>query len=270
MGQFKHTIELKIFQVTLQFSLNHLSGHSVQDLRAKGKFFFTGSLRDKLEPHYPVKQLQWNFSGDVSFQNEHVKVLLAPQSTVKTALLPINDFHIPQADLTFMNPLTGMFELHTQKWKADSFILRINTPQVRWQDQTLNIQQIKLTMNQLTGSFASLETAGQVVLLGIMTKINEFIPPTTNWKAQFSATSQSIQGNLLGQTKDTHVSIYGKFHQHFLTKEGRFQIKLPPVALSPSSFNLHEAIKPWPYPTSNDFGEPIGIRQCCVEAATDT
>ena len=206
MGQFQTHYRIKDFPVTLQFSLNHLSGHSVQDLRVKGTFLFAGSLRDKLEPHYPVKQLQWNFSGDVSFKNEHVKVILAPQSTVKTALLPINDFHIPQADLTFMNPLTGMFELNTQKWKADSFILRINTPQIRWQDQTLNIQQIKLTMNQLTGSFASLETAGQLVLLGITTKINEFIPPTTNWKAQFSATPQ-IDPRQSARTNERHPPV---------------------------------------------------------------
>ena len=116
-GQIHANYRIQDFPVTLQFSLNHLSGQSLQHLRAKGKFLFAGSLEDKLEPHYPVKQIEWNVSGNMSLEKEQVTLSLAPLSFLKTALLPINDFRIAQTDLTFLKRLTGTYNLKGQTWK---------------------------------------------------------------------------------------------------------------------------------------------------------
>ena len=269
-GLIQGNYRIKDFPVTLQFSLSHLSGLSIQDLTAKGTFLFNGTLGKQLEPHFPVKQITWNLSGAGSLQKEKLTVSLAPQSGLKTALRPIHELLIPQADMIFKKTFVGTYDLTTQRWKTAPLVLRVNTPQVTWKDKTLAIQNVKLMIQDLKGSPATWQTAGQIVLLGISTKIQNITPPMTNWKFRFSANPQSLLVNLLGQTSDTHLSLYGRLHQHFTTQEGSFHMRLAPITFSPSDFNLRNSIKPWAFPLDITTGEASGHAEAFWTLPTDT
>ncbi len=254
-GVIQGDYSIEDFPSTLNFSVNHVTGLSFQELMVKGDFLFTGTLRKQLEPHVPVKQIMWNLSGKTFLRKETLTVSLEPQSSLKASMLPIDKLHIPQAGLTFQKTFTGTYDVKGQRWEADSLNLKIHTPQVTWEDKTLDIQNIKLNMNVLKGSPSTWETKGQIVVLGIETTINNITPPKTNWKFLFSAKPEILLVRLLGQTSDAQVSLYGSLRQHFITKEGKLNLKLPPITFSPTDFNLRDSIKPWSYPVDITAGQ---------------
>jgi len=249
------------FPVDLQFSLTQMNGSSIQDLSAKGIYLFSGTAGTQLTPFIPIKHLTWNLSGSISLQKEELTASLAPQSSVHMTLLPINDLLVSQTDVALMRQFSGTYNLKNQRWKATPLTLKINTPQVSWKDQTVEIQKGKLTVHELNGSGSTWQTAGQIVLLGVASTIQDVTPPTTNWKFQFSANPESLLVNLLGQTSDRQVSLYGRLYQHLITQQGNFQMELAPITFSPSAFSLRTSIKPWSYPLDITTGELSGKAQ---------
>ncbi|GJL56601.1 MAG: hypothetical protein NPIRA02_37330 [Nitrospirales bacterium] len=243
------------FPVDLECSLTQMAGSSMQNLSANGTYAFSGTVDTQLEPDLPIKHLQWKLSGELSVRKEKLAASLAPQSSLRMSLLPINEILIPQADLTFTKKFTATYNLKDQQWETNPLFLRINTPEISWKDQAVAIQQAKVSIHELQGSLSTWQTSGEMVLLGISTTIQDVTPPTTNWKFQFSANPHALLVNLLGQTSDTQVSLYGRLHQDVTTRKGSFHMKLAPVTFSPSAFNLRTSITPWTYPLDITTGQ---------------
>ncbi len=269
-GLIQGDYTIKNLPVTINFSLDHLTGRSLQDLAAHGQFLLSGTLETQRQSLIPVQQVTWDFSGDLSLRNEKLTVEISPKSSLQTALLPIDALHIPKIDLTFLKKLTGEYELATHQFELSPLFLKINTPHITWSDKTLTIQRINLTIDELEGSQTSWETAGKIVVLGIDTTINDITPPTTNWKFQFSANPQILRVNLLGQTADKQISLYGKVQQQFLSKNGSIHLKLAPVTFASSEFNIRDNIQPWPYPLDLTAGQASSTAEVFWTLAEDT
>ena len=272
-GLIQANYRMNNFPATIQFSLTNLSGNSIQNLEANGHFQLTGDLEKDLRPQFPLQHITWNFSGDLSLQQERLTVSLRPQSSLKTVVHPINKLQIPQVDLTFLKTFMGTYDLPEQTWATSPLVVHVNAPHVTWRDKTLAIQRINLALNTLKGSRSTWETTGEIVALGLRTTINDITPPTTNLKLLFSVNQQSLQVNVLGQTSDTQVSLYGKLQQHLLTQEGRMQFKLAPITFSPSTVSLQQMIQPWPYPldiTKGSIGAVGNITWTLPSAEVDS
>ncbi|WP_454060843.1 intermembrane phospholipid transport protein YdbH family protein [Candidatus Nitrospira salsa] len=271
MNGLIHTrYSIENFPIDLQFSLTQMTGSSIQNLSAKGTYFFSGTVGKQLEPYAPIKQLTWKLSGEASFENEALTASLTPQSSLHMTMLPINDLLVPQTDVIFLKKFTGSYHLKNQRWETNPLVLKINTPQISWEDKTLSIQNTKLSIHELNGSLSTWQSAGQIVLLGMATTIQDVTPPTTHWKFRFSANPESLLVNLLGQTSDTQVSIYGRLHQDLLTQQGHFHMKLAPITFSPSAFNLRTSIKPWAYPLDITTGQISGKAEASWMLPRDT
>ncbi|MCA9471588.1 MAG: YdbH domain-containing protein [Nitrospirales bacterium] len=256
--------------VKLRASLTHASGHSFEDLMAEGEFLLSGMLDRQLEPDIPAKRLEWNFSGALAMNNQTMRVSLRPRSFLQASLPPIKEFHIPEATLTFVQPFTISYDLNHQLWNAEPSFLRLTTPQISWQDMTIQVQDTKLTMKQLKGSLSTWETQGQVVLLGIETANKNIVPPKTNWKFAFSAQPRLFQVKFLGQSSDKQLSLYGHINQNMISKEGTLALKLTPVSLSPMGINLKEIINPWPNPVDITSGQLSGESQVTWTVPSDS
>ncbi|GJL63927.1 MAG: hypothetical protein NPIRA04_25810 [Nitrospirales bacterium] len=256
--------------IDLQFFLTQMTGSSIQNLSAKGTYLFSGTVGKQLESYAPIKQLTWKLSGEASFQKEAITASLAPQSSLHMAMLPINELLVPQTDVIFLKKFTGSYHLKPQQWKTTPLTLKINTPKISWKEQIVSIERIKLSLHELNGSPSTWQTAGQIVLLGMATKLHDFTPPTIHWKFRFSANPESLLVNLLGQTSDTQVSLYGRLHQDLLTQQGHFHVKLAPITFSPSDFNLRTSIKPWAYPLDITTGQISGKAEASWILPSDT
>ncbi len=247
-GLIQGDYRISNFPVTVQFSLEDLSGHSLENLTTKGHFLFSGKLDKQLESQFPVKEITWKLAGDISLQQEKLSVAIAPTSFVQTALPPINELTIPNIDIHFLKKFISTITIHEQTWETSPLVLGIHAPQVTWNNQTVTTERVNLTIHESAGSLSSWKADGNVVVLGIDTTMSGITPPTTNVKLIFSANPEFLTLNLLTQTSDSQVSIYGKLHQHLLTGKGKAQFKLAPITFSPSAFRLQDSIKPWPYP----------------------
>lgn len=236
------------FPVTIQFSLERLSGHSLEDLTANGHYVFSGKLDKQLQSQLHIEEIKWKLAGDISIQHEKLSVAVAPTSLVQTALLPMNELTMPQIDVTFLKRFMATVTMNEKSWETSPLDLNIHLPQITWNNQTVTTERVNLTINESEGSLSSWNAKGDIVVLGIDTTISGMTPPTTNVKLMFSANPEFLNLNLLTQTSDTQASIYAKLHQHFLTGKGTAQFKLAPIRFSPSSLSLQDVIKPWPYP----------------------
>ena len=269
-GLIQSEYHIPDFPTKLRASLTHVSGHSLEDLTAQGQFLLSGALDRQLTRHAPVQRLEWNFSGTLTKKNQNIRILLRPRSFLTTSLLPINELHIPDASLTFTQPFIVTYENKKQEWNTEPFQLQIKIPQVSWQDKTVRLQGIKLTMNHLEGSRSTWDTKGQVVILGAETMINDITPPRTNWKFLFSAQPQFLRLRFLGQTADTYISLTGDMTQNLRSMNGTLNLKLAPVLLSPVGFNLRENITPWTYPFDITSGQISGETEASWTLPSDT
>ncbi len=269
-GLIRGRYHIQDFPVDLECSLTHLSGSSIQNLSAQGTYAFSGTVDTQLEPDLPIKHLQWKLSGELSVRKEKLAASLAPQSSLRMSLLPINEILIPQADFTFIKTFTTTYNLKDQQWETNPLFLRIKTPEISRKDQAVTIQQAKLSIHELKGSLSTWQTSGEMVLLGISTTVQDVTPPSSNWKFQFSANPQSVRVNLLGQTADTQASIYGRLHQNLMTRKGTFHMKLAPITFSPSAFNLRTSITPWPHPLDITTGQISAKAEAFWTLPTDT
>ena len=232
----------------LMMSISNPSGELQGPGSGRAMFNLSGALRGQRAKALPVRSARWDLTGDMSLESDQLRLVLNPPSLLRAALVQVGATTVPHALVTVTKPLALVYQLHTGTWKAEPALLRIQAPQVQWDQQTFSIQETTLRVERLRGGPSTWNAEGELTLVGLSTRMGDLTPPATNWTLEFSANPSGILIDWSGRSADGVVSAKGRLKQDFSTQEGVLQIRVFPITFSSPSFVLSKLIQPWRYP----------------------
>ena len=257
-GNLHATYTISSLPIHAELSLSRLSAKSLENMIAEGSFHLSGQLEDLSKANLPIKDLSWDLTGNAFFNNKTLSLTLLPSSSLITTPFPMDNITIPTTTVAFRNQATGTYRLGDDTWQVGPTQLKVQIPRLTWKEFSTSFQGMNLNIKSLKGNPKTWTTSGDVVLMGVDVHGGPLTPPVTNWKFGFSVDPSFVLVDLFGETSTKTASLIGRLQHRLSTQRGGLLVKVRPMTLSPSAFNLRTEITPWPYPLDITGGHVSG------------
>lgn len=230
---------------------------------AKAQFDLWGSLPNFEHQSLQAQDFKWMLQGEMLLHNQVINIRLAEGSSVQTNSIQMNQGRANQATIHINRPLPLSYDWGLQKWNVASTSAQIDLPQIHWRDQIVSVSGIGLQLEEAEGQGEIWRTKGMLKLLGVSTRLQDFLPPTLNIAIGFEANTETLEAGIVVEDVDKNLRAKGRLEHHLQTNRGKLQATLTPDTFSSSTITLSKLIQPWNHPFDLTSGQ-LGISMACV------
>ena len=148
----------------MEVVLRRVAGQGAEHLTAAGTYRLMGAS-DQIPPDvFTAQQVQWDLQGTFALDDMHMRGTLETPSSVHLTELRTAAVEVPESAVQITEPLPFSVDLGTLRWAAGPSHVDIHTPRVVWQDTTVALDQVHLTLQTLQGDQVHWQTQGTMRL----------------------------------------------------------------------------------------------------------
>ncbi len=234
-----------------------------------------------------ANDLRWNVTGKLAFQKQAIHVEVEKGSWVRTGRVRFEQGTANLAEFSVGRTFPVSVEWPSRKWKAgpttthvtlprldwgsrtmtiEGVGLRlqeaggeghqwqikgtahVRRPRLEWGDRTVTIERMGLRLHEAWGTGDVWQTKGTVRLFGLVSELDEFVPPKIHLAIGFDAAPDLVKADIFAETADQSVKAAGRMTHDRKTNRGALRATLVPRSFSPSGTTLSQLITPWEYP----------------------
>ena len=135
---------------------------------------------------FAAQQVQWDLQGTFALELKytHMRGTLETPLSVHLTELRTVAVEVPESAVQITEPLPLSVDLGTLRWAAGPAHVDIHTPRVVWQDTTVALDQVHLTLQTLQGDQVHWQTQGTMRLVGVSPQLPTVPLPVTQWEAR--------------------------------------------------------------------------------------
>jgi Dicarboxylate transport len=228
--------------VQIEVALHRAAGQGAGHLTVAGTYRLMGAS-DKIPPDLlTTQQVQWDLQGTFALDDMHVRGTLETSSSVHLTELRTAAVEVPESAVQITEPFPLSVDLRTLRWAAGPAHVDIYTPRMVWQDTTVALDQVHLTLQTLQGDQVHWQTQGTMSLTGVAPQLATVPLPVTQWQASFAVDDAALRLEAHSTAFDAAVMLASRLEYAFTTQAGSAHLQLSPVQFDPSHLSWRKMV----------------------------